>query len=308
MSISRAFSDGFRKAGSNFKWLFLIFVIELLLVLFPGIALKNAIGDSLNHREAATKLLQSFDQSWFDIFHHNAGGLEKTFRPEVSGSGAVLEGLDAFISGRLSQTSALLVGLGVLYLLLWTFFAGGLIARFQQNPSAQSFFADSARYFGRFFCITFLAGIAYLLIFRILFPWLSSIVHSLTRETVDERVHFAYTVVKNLLIWLLVWSVNLIADYAKIHIVTEELRNPLKGVGHALGFVYGHIFKTYGLYFLIGVVWIAGMVLYVWLAPGAAHAGWGMILFTFFFGQLYILWRIYLRGVFLAAQTALTEQ
>jgi len=308
MSISRAFSQGFRKAGASFHWLLLIFVVQFLLVLFPGLAMKGAIQHSLEHKQAAVNMLQSFDEGWLNIFTHYGGGLEKTFRPAVSGPGAVLESLNAFLTGALSRTYVLFLGLGIIYLLVWTFFDGGLISRFQKEPTGRGFFASSAHFFWRIFVVTFLAGVVYWLLFSYLLPWLNGLVSSATRETVDERVHFAYTVVKYLIIWLLAWSVSLVADYAKIHIVLRDLRNPITGLGRAFGFVYGNFFKTYGLYFLIGLVGIVVMVLYIWLAPGAAHASWGMVLFTFLFGEVYILWRIFLRALFLSAQTALVEQ
>ena len=308
MSISRSFLKGWSYVWKVRSWLLLIFLLQFAVLLFPGFAMKNTLQRSMGKSLAAEKMLQSYDSAWQAIFSKNASGLKATFSPAVSGAGSLLEPLNGLVSGRLWGTWTLLLAFGLVYWLLWIFFSGGLISRFQNTPPNRGFFADAGRYFWRIFAVAVLAGIGYWLVFSSLLPWLGGIVRALTRETVDERVHFAYTLAKYLIVWLIALSINLLADYAKVHIVTLDLRNPLLGIAKAVTFVAAHPLKTFGLYFLVGLVWLVSAALYAVLVPGAAHSSWGMILFTFLFGQLYIFWRIALRAEFWAAETALVQR
>jgi|Deesub1362B_J571_1020462.scaffolds.fasta_scaffold02207_2 hypothetical protein len=307
MSIIKAFSDGWRKVWQTRRWLVLLFVLQFVLVLFPGVALREAIEESLGKSLAAENMLRSFDTSWYQVFLKDAGKLESTFGPQISGAGAILESLDRLVTGKLAGIPALLFGLAVVYLLFWIFFSGGLIHQYGFGEE-NSFFALAARYFWRILGIVLLAGAAYAIIFMVLLPFFSQIVENITRQTIDERVHFALTVVKYLILWSLVVVVNLLADYAKIHAVGQNLASPFLAIGRAARFVFRHFFKTIGLYLLVAATGLFGMVFYLITAPGATHSSWGMILFGLFWGELYVLWRIFVRAEFLAAQTTLILQ
>jgi hypothetical protein len=81
MSIIKAFSDGWRKVWQTRRWLVLLFVLQFVLVLFPGLALREAIEESLGKSLAAENMLRSFDTSWYQVFSKDAGKLESTFGP-----------------------------------------------------------------------------------------------------------------------------------------------------------------------------------------------------------------------------------
>jgi len=105
-----------------------------------------------------------------------------------------------------------------------------------------------------------LAGAIYILLFRYALSWLTDLVDNLTRETIDERVHFTYTLLKYLAFGLVLWTVNMIFDFAKIITVVRDRGNVLTAPIKAAGVVFGNLGKTYGLYFIVGGLWIALMI------------------------------------------------
>lgn len=77
----------------------------------------------MDHSLAAEKLRGGFDDEWYREFKAEVSGLGKTLDPSVSGAGAVYNALDAFVGGEMSSQFSGVVGVGLLFLLLWTFFS-----------------------------------------------------------------------------------------------------------------------------------------------------------------------------------------
>ena len=309
MSIGRAFADGIRRAGAAKRYLLVAYVVNLSIAMVLGLTMATAIEDSLGSSLAAGNLRDGFDALWHSGFSARASGLAETFHPSVVGVGAVFNGLDTFLQGGLFRQYPLIVGIGVLYLALWTFFAGGFISAFRRprEVHAASFFHRSARFFPRFAVLAVMAGVLYWLIFHFAMPWLDDRVASLTRETVDERVFFAWTMAKYLVVWCLVWLVSLVFDYGKILTVVHDHGNALTAPLKALGFVAKNLVRTVGLHLAIGIVWVALLVGYWAIAPGADQSTTAAVAVAFLLGQLYIVARIFTRCLFWAGQTAMYE-
>jgi hypothetical protein len=303
--MREAFIAGIKRVNGAKKYLFMVYALNLTLALILGAALANAIQGSLGNGFAAENLRQGFDDLWYDNFTSQARGLAASFDPSVVGFGAVLNSLDGFLRGRLFNNDTAIIGMGLLYLLFWTFCSAGFISTYAGQSGEKSFFQQSAHFFPRFVGLAVIAAILYYLIFSFVLDWLSDAVTSLTRNTIDERVAFAYTVVKYLLLLLLVWGVNMIFDYSKIHLVLRDHKNFLTAPLQAWRFVKQNLGGTIGLYLAISLVWVLLMVIYSFIAPGAGQASWLAILGVFLLGQLYLLGRIWTRCLFYSGQTAL---
>ena len=203
------------------------------------------------------------------------------------------------------EGNIVIVGVGLVYLLWWTFFSAGFISIYAAQADNPSFFQRAARFFPRFLILATMAGILYFLVFKFVLHWLSKAVDELTRETIDERIHFTFTVLKYLIIWSVIWSINLVFDYGKIVTVIKDHRNALTAPLKAAAVVFAHSFQTYGLYFAIGVLWVLLMLIYWMMAPGAGQSSWLAIIAAFLGTQLYLVSRIGLRCLFYAGQTAM---
>jgi len=308
MEILKAFLAGIRGVNRSKRYILLVYLINLVVAVVFGLALASVIQNSLGSSLAAEKMAQGFDGLWFNSFSEQAAGLASTFDPSVVNIGAILNGLDAFLTGNLLEGYIGIVGAGIFYLLMWTFFSAGFISIYAKSEKSPSFFQQAARFFPRFVILAIIAGVLYFLLFYFVMSLLSDAVNALTRETIDERIHFAYTVAKYVVLWILVLVVNMLFDYSKIITVMQDHKNALTAPIKAAGVVFPNFLKTFGLYLLIGLCWIVLMVLYwlYWLiVPGAGGFSLAAILGAFLLGQIYLLCRIWIRCQFYAGQTAM---
>ncbi len=303
MSILQAIRDGIRRVNTNKRFLLIAFLASLGLSAILALVVSDSIQTSLGNSLAADRLLKNFDGLWYRSFSATAQGLAKTFEPGVVGIGAVFKSLDAFLSGRFLQEHAAILKVAAIYWLFWVFFSAGFIARYVATGEEKpGFWASAARYFFRFFILAVMAVIVYFLAFRLILGGLSSLVNEWMRETIDERVHFALTVGKYLIFWLIVWFVNMLFDYSKILTVVRDHKNMLFVSLRALGFVVPRFFKAYGLYLSVGLIWIGILLVYWIVVPGAGQSSWLGIGLAFLLGQLYMLSRIWTRCLFWGAQ------
>ncbi|MFQ5709945.1 MAG: hypothetical protein ACE5HO_21015 [bacterium] len=305
MKILEATKTGFARVVRAKRYIILVYTVNLIMALILGAAISSSIQSSLKQSVAAENLRNGFDDLWYRSFKANARGLDATFDPSVVGIGAVFNGLDSFLRGNLLKGSSAVLGIGLLYLMMWTFFSAGFISVYTTEDDSPSFFQHAARFFPRFLVLAALAGVVYFLFFNFVQRWLSDAVNSLTRETIDERVHFVFTVAKYAVLMILVWGVNVLFDYSKILTVLQDHKNALTAPIRAMRVVFPHLVKTFGLYLLLGVFWSALVVIYWLVAPGAAQASWIAVLGAFVIGQLYLVSRIGTRCLFYAGQSAM---
>lgn len=305
MNITEAFIAGLKKVNGAKRYVVLAFLINLAIAGVFGRALVSVIEDSLGSSIAGENMKTGFDGLWYGSFSSQATGFASTFDPSVTGIGAVFNGLDKFLSGNILDGYSGIITVGLLYLLLWTFFSGGFISIYAAKEERPSFFQQAARFFPRFVILAAISGVLYYLLFHFVFDWLTEAVDSLTRETVDERVHFTYTVLKYLILWDIIWFINLIFDYSKIYTVIHDHKNAFTAPLKAGGIVFKNLFRTYGLYLLTGLCWVLLMFVYWIIAPGAGQVSLAGIIFAFLVGQIYIICRISTRCLFYAGQTVM---
>jgi len=305
MKISQAFSQGLRDVNRSKRYIFLVYGCNFLLAVVLAFTIGTTLHNSFGSHLAGNNMLAGFDSLWYQSFRAQAEGLAQTFSPTVVGIGAIFEGLDGLSNGHFILQSPTVVGVGILYFLMWTFFSAGFISTYAAADDEPSFFQKAAGAFPKFLFLAVVAGVLYFLLFYFVFGWLSKAVDELTRETIDERVHFGFTVAKYAILWLLICMINIIFDYSKIFTLirtgTSVLTAPLK----TLVLVLKNFGKTFFLYVTIGAVWFAILLFYWVIVPGAGQSSWFTFLAVFLLGQLYILSRIWTRALFYAGQTAM---
>jgi hypothetical protein len=310
MKRTRALTDGLRRVLGGKRYLLLVYLFNLGITAAMALVLASTIEESLGSSAASERMLEGFDPSWYDGFSREADGLARTFEPSITGIGAVFQGIDEWITGGFREADFAVVGVALLYLLMWTFVSPGLIAKYRRPRDEDSFFHVCARYFPRFLVLGLLSGALYWAVFRFAMPWLESWVRTETRDVIDERIAFAYAVAKYGAIACMLCAVNFLFTYAKIVTVVRRRILVVFTPFEALGFLVCHPLRTLGLYLAVGILWI-GLVLLYWLygylAPDASTSTIEAILVAWGVGQLFVLGRIFLKMLFLASQTALYE-
>ncbi len=303
MNSWNAFTTGMTRLLQFKRALVIAYLFNVLLVLVPGFYLASQMEISLGNSLAGERLAEGYDALWYNQFSASAHGIASTFRPAVVGAGALFEALDSFISGRMFTITGGTFYLLVLYWLIWIFLSAGFINLYLLKT--EHLLTGATRFFFRFLVLGIIGGGVYWLIFRYLFSWLGGVVSSLTHNTIDERIAFVYTLVKYLMLWTVIYLVNIIMDYSKVFIVKQEYKNILKGIGESVSFVARHFGVVLSLYVLIGILWVSFAFIYKLIAPGIHQSNWIAMIIPFLVGQLYIFSRIAVRSLFYAGEAVL---
>jgi hypothetical protein len=304
MSIPNALKLGAGHVFSSKKVILSLLLFSLALSIIPTVLLSEQIRESLDHSRMSEELASGYSDDWFQEFTAGAGGIGATFHPTAAGIGAILNGWDAFLSGRLWSENLVIVALILAYALVWVFVSGGLLAHFEQRrtPNFVSFVSFSATYFGRFIRLALIAGVVFWFLFGLLIPWMDGLIEAMNRNTIDERIEFAWVSAKYSVIVLVLFQVNLISDYSKILTVIQRRKSMILAVIRAIRLEIEHPVRTVGLYGAVVVIGLACFLFYSLVVPGSSQSTWLGVLFGLAIGQAYIATRIALRMLFFGSQ------
>ena len=274
-SVGRGAATAFRKP----RILLVLYLANLgfaLLVAWPFYALAKAdLGHSLLGRN-----LQSLDFVWL-------GDLVYRYRSPAPA-------LAPWLLGPL-----------LAYAVLSVFLSGGTIGRLldpEGKTTARPFFSDCGRYFGRFFRLFLLAVPFYFLALGALPAALFALFEPLDEKARTAWTPFGLTLGRTVLALLALSVVHMVFDYARIHAVTEDEPAALRSLRAALRFLGRRFFRSWGLYLAIASGFLAGTAAAATLAglrPGEALFFAGAAVLGM---QLYIVFRLWTRMVFFAAQ------
>lgn len=303
----RAWQDGWKRVSRAPTIAVGVFVMTFLLALPLAIAMRDTLASHLGDSLAADTAAAGVNYDWWQEFTAQATGLGTTFTPSVIGFATVLDNISGVLDGR--PRVAPIVWALALYLTGWAFLSGGILDRYaRQRPTGTSgFFGACGVYFFRFVRLGAIAGVIYWWLFAYLHPWLlDEQFINLTRNMSVERTAFFVRLAFYAFFGALLIAVNLIVDYTKVRIVVEDRNSVLGAIGSAVRFARMHPRQVLALFGLNTLTFLALLLVWSLLAPGAGGAGFFMWL-TFLVAQLYILARLLLKLQFMSSQIALFQ-
>jgi hypothetical protein len=303
----RSFSEGWARLRSAPALLLGVYAITLVLALPLTITMRGLLRTHLGASLAAESAVNGVNYDWWQEFTSQATGIGTTFSPTIIGFAATLDNISSLLDGQ--REIGPVVGSLALYLLAWTFLAGGIIDRYaRQRPiRAAGFFAASGVHVFRLLRLAVVSGVVYWWLFAYVHPWLFvEWFADRTRTMAVERDVFFWRVTLYVLFGALLVMVNVIFDYAKIRIVVEDRRSALGGLSAAMRFVWRQRRRVAALYALNSLTFLILIAIWALVAPGARGGGL-MLGLGFLVAQFYVLARLALKLQFLASETALFQ-
>jgi hypothetical protein len=303
----RSFSEGWRRVRSAPALLLGVYAITVVLALPLAITMRGLLQTHLGASLAFEGAAAGVNYDWWQEFASQATGIGTTFSPTIIGFAATLDNISSLLDGQ--REIAPIAGALALYLVAWTFLAGGIIDRYaRQRPvRAAGFFAACGVHFFRLLRLAIISGVVYWWLFTYVHNWLFlEWLADRTRTMAVERDVFLWRVTLYALFGLLLVIVNVVFDYAKIRIVVEDRRSALGALSAAMRFVWRRLGRVAGLYALNGASFLILITLWALIAPGARSGGLTLWL-GFLVAQLYLLARLALKLQFLASETALFQ-
>lgn len=305
--VLSALRDGVRRVNRAPAVLFGVAALTVLLALPLGLVVREMIGESLGASLAANAAADGVNADWWSTFSEHASGLGVTFTPRIIGFGAVASNISAVLDAR--PQALTIMGVGAVYLLLWTFLAGGIIDRYARNRPvrAAAFFSACGVYFFRFLRLAVLAAAGYLVLFGLLHRWLFDGLYPwLIRDWTVERDAFFLRLALYAVFGAALLALNLWFDYAKVRAVVEDRRSMIGALVAACRFIRRQPAQTAGLYLANAALFLLVVALYAAFASNAGRAGWHMWA-ALAVSQLYLLGRIWVKLVFWASETSLFQ-
>jgi hypothetical protein len=202
-----------------------------------------------------------------------------------------------------SQIGLLLALLALVYLLLNTFFAGGIIEVLAMDYgrfTMRRFWAGCGAYFWRLFR---------LMLISLLFYGVAGLVYFMVRMKIDEAavqatsyesfLYYRWGAIA-LLVALLAFF-NMVFDYAKIRAIVDDSRAMFSGAFRALGFALRHFFSVSVLYLLIALIGIALFIFIVRMRDSIDQSSLLKVSAAILLGQTAVATQIWTRLTFYAA-------
>ena len=270
----RSFSEGWARLRSAPALLLGVYAMTFVLALPLAITMRGLLQSHLGASLAAEGAANGVNYDWWQEFASQATGIGTTFSPTIIGFAATLDNISSLLDGQ--REIAPIAGALALYLLSWTFLAGGIIDRYaRQRPvRAAGFFAASGMHVFRQLRLAGVSGFVYWWLFAYVHPWLFlEWFANRTRTMTVERNVFLWRVVLYVVFGILLVVVNAIFDYAKIRVVVEDRRSALGALSAAIRFVWRQRGRVASLYALNGLAFLIVITIWAFVAPGARGGG-----------------------------------
>jgi hypothetical protein len=191
------------------------------------------------------------------------------------------------------------------YFGLHVFLNGGIVGRLldrEGGTGLAAFSGDCGRYFWRFVRLFLISLVFYVVTLGVFMSLVSALFSPLSENAPTEWLPFILSNIHLLVALLLLSAVHMFLDYARIAIVADEERKVLKALRHALTFLKKRFVRAWAIYLLIVAGTVAGSVVFYVVLGRFSPPGVALVVAGFVWMQLYVLFRIWIRTLFVAAQ------
>jgi hypothetical protein len=262
----QAIQTGIKRALTQWQLTVLLYAINLVFALGLALAFKNLLADEFALRDVSSRLVEGFDFTFLSDLNYAS----------------------ASISSLLKIFNWLLVG----YVVMSVFLSGGIIASLRRGVfSFPDFFADSARYVGRFIVLGFFFALTWL-VPLIAFAIFSAIGNAQSESAISEVPMVLWTVAGVGIAAIKLAFFYLVFEVAKFEVVSEAMK-PFQAFISAFKIVLKHFASFFGIVlgFLV-LVGAIGSVLHLLAPKGETGAGvFALVLMQ----QVLVVSRVFLR-------------
>ncbi len=283
MKILNCYSQGIKKATSEAKLVWLLWLINVFFASFIYFTFFDYLNNVLSRSTAAGHFLKAFDINTFvELLTHNG------------------KGFNTIVSFALLLLIA--------YIFVTVFCNGGILFTLfhprkteKKRRLAPLFFEGGGKFFGRFLRLLIYSLILWLGVIVVILI-LHLILNPFTEGSTHEALLFYLILVQVVVALFLIFLVKMIIDYARIKIVHEDTGKVLRSLFKATGFVFQKLRSTLAVYWLFMLT--AAVIFAVdFLVPKVVKTHSLLPIFiAFIIGQIFILSRGWIKVGLQAAQ------
>ncbi len=267
-----------REVFYNQKFVILLWATNSVLALLMTIPVANMLRDNLQTSLMSDKLALGFDFIWYVQF------------TEIYKRG-------------ISQLPNLLYGITTIYVLINTFYAGGLIAVFSNSKKNHiiDFFYGGIKHWFRFMKVVLLSVVLYAAAF-ILNTLFGQLIASVFSGTEMSALDFTLRVIRYAFLIFMIGIVSIVSDYTKIIMALRNRQNLFKTIGYAALFIKNNFNKSFGLFFIVALMGGLGTILYNIIDLGIPRTPYYFLLLSFILQQILVIFRLNIRMLFYSTE------
>lgn len=271
MNLIKTLTKGAAGAVSSYKLILLIWFTTLLLTLAVGFPLRSFLNSAFGNTMAVERLRNGFDLGL-------TVDLGKTF------------------GNLMAALSAGTIVISLLGFILFTFFTGGLFARFTTawgGLRVSDFLKASANNFIPFLKIAFLLMIA-VAVFSFIIVGIPALVIVQSSAGTGDIPGLMYLFDGLWLLTLPVWL--FVADYARRWIASTGSRKTFRAIGTGFRALKVNFWLAYGTVFTVMIISSLFLVFAIWVAAVSTPSTGILILLFFIVTQLLFIMRILMKA------------
>ncbi len=279
MKVLKSYGNGVREATIRPKMVLLLWFFNLLFGFIIFYLLYNRLMEAMSRSAISEGMLSKVNYHFVFEFLTYHGQAWSTIR---------------------STAVVLVCG----YILVSIYLLGGILhslVETQKTSFAQRFFQGCGKFFGRFFRLFIYSLILWFVFFVFMFI-LYQVGEALTGKGVNEKLTYYLFLVGAAIALFFIFFINMIQDYARIKIVTEDSRYVFRSLFQGIGFVFRRLGGTLILYYLLVLTGVVIAVVYWGLRSVIPFSSAVAILVTFVVYQLFIASHAWLKVAFQAGQ------
>lgn len=282
--LKLVFSKASRLTLQNTKYLLLLWFTNFALAFALTIPIYSLLRSDLAHSLLNSHFTGEFDYLWFLQFY-------------------------SLNLRTIEALPGLLISVTVIYNLIQLFYSGGFISVLL-NPGKNhwvDFFYGGVKYFYRFLKIFLLALVLYAGALGLNVA-LHSGVFYLSNRYGSPLLLLGINILRNVLFLFFICSVNLIIDYAKIATCATDETKIRVSFRNALRFIGQNFRISLIVYLLCGTLVVAAALTYNAIDSFLPKSTITLILLTFFFQQLLVIFRLIIKILFFSTEVVLYSE
>ena len=208
--------------------------------------------------------------------------------------------------GTISQMPLVIYGVVGIYIIIQTFYFGGMVAVFH-NPKKNhisDFFYGGVRYWFRFTKVLLISLALFIFAFKLndllgnLFTWiLSDYEHYLT--------DFILRSLRYILLLVFIGVVTIFSDYSKVIIAVDEKDEVFKAIKKSSNFLKNNLRLTSSVFLIIASLGALGAVVYNVIDNFMPRTSYYLLLLSFILQQLLIIFRLAIKMMFCSSEVVI---
>jgi hypothetical protein len=318
--------DGFRALRRSWGLAPLLLAVNLVSAGLLAVPMATVLEHALRNTDSARRMVDGFDYPWWSAWSGKQTGWTGSFGPDIFGIGFAFKNVDLLLKGtfpagmfaaprwdgaktdpaaQAPRLDAVVLGLGVLYMVEQAFLTGGIVAVFRRGRgwTSRGLLHGSGFYFGRVLRVTLLALAVDYLIFAINVP-LATWVDARARDAVSESAALAWQMGRRALLLLALLFVHMISSYAKVIVIVEQRLSASLAFLSSLSFCLGNLLRAGGHYLAMAVLGVVLTAVWAVADSRLSATGYPTQALVLLLAEALVLGRIALRLALLGGQVA----